>query len=304
MIEGMDFQLGQLGSSGRVYVTTLIEEWREADIPHTGLIIYEEDAIVDHDIFPAEITSLLELQINGEAVMAALAIDGTLYLRRLSGDMETGHIDTALGGPSDDRHMSTMRIIGNQIYACGMGRIVYSANVWELKWERLDENIRIPFGIYEIAGFRDITGRGADDLFACGLAGELWHFDGTRWTREQLPTNVNLTSAAVRTNGEILIGGSRGTIFAGDHNSWRLLDWDDAKGRVTSIACCEEQSFAATQEGKLFLIGVDEVKGVNLSAMPIAGRRIERIVATGGRALGLGPESVALYEGGSWRILL
>lgn len=306
MIEGMSFQLGHIGRSGRIYVTTSIDEYRQADIVHSGLIILMNGTVEGHDILPAEITAILELQSNDRNVLAALAMDGTLYLRKLNGDIDTLHIDTADGGPSEYRHISTMRLIGDRLYACGMGRIVYASDSRARKWRRIDNNMRIEFGKYEIAGFRDIAGRGDGRLFVCGLAGELWFFDGAKWICEDIPTNVNLTALGISANDQVLVGGSQGTVIAGDHDKWRLLEWADGDSsfRITSIATVGNEVFAATQEGALLSISPNQIQQVDMSSEYFADIQIERVVATGNRALGISQKDISFYENGKWQRVL
>lgn len=73
-------------------------------------------------------------------------------------------------------------------------------------------------------GFEDIDGLSHDNLYAVGGRGEIFHFDGNRWTRCDFPSNNPLHTVTVAPDGTAYITSLDGSIWAGTHDTWKLVD--------------------------------------------------------------------------------
>ena len=118
-------------------------------------------------------------------------------------------------------------IAGGYAYAVGVGREVYRRTEPN-KWQRLTtEDLTKPLkGNLENAGFDDIDGFAEDDLYACGPRGNLWHFDGKRWTREDIPTDAALEKIVCAADGQVYITTDRHDIWTGRSGKWTPIRID------------------------------------------------------------------------------
>jgi len=72
-------------------------------------------------------------------------------------------------------------------------------------------------------GFRDIDGFGAEDVYAVGGKGDVWHFDGKGWQQIPFPSNTYLFSVCCGGDGQVYISGYEGLTFVGRGNRWRKI---------------------------------------------------------------------------------
>ena len=97
------------------------------------------------------------------------------------------------------------------------------------RWEELRgglENLP-PETDWSSIGFNDIDGLAENNLYAVGGRGEVFHFDGTRWTRCDFPTNQQLYTVTVAPDGTAYITSLDGSIWAGQHDNWKVVDKAD-----------------------------------------------------------------------------
>jgi hypothetical protein len=94
------------------------------------------------------------------------------------------------------------------------------------RWEELSAGLeRLPHETRGIdLGFEDIDGLSHDNLYAVGGRGEVFHFDGSRWTRCDFPSNNPLHTVTVAPDGTVFITSLDGSIWAGTHDTWKLVD--------------------------------------------------------------------------------
>ncbi|WP_431257451.1 hypothetical protein ACQ86G_22805 [Roseateles chitinivorans] len=89
--------------------------------------------------------------------------------------------------------------IGGKLYVCaGWRHVCYLSDARE--WVSIRHNLPDPPNPKKASrfGFEAIAGFGADDIYAAGGEGDLWHFDGKTWRQCQVPTNMTMESLAAR----------------------------------------------------------------------------------------------------------
>ncbi len=72
-------------------------------------------------------------------------------------------------------------------------------------------------------GFEDIDGFAADDIYACGGDGDLWHYDGKNWQEIDCPTNKSLYAICCAGDGKVYVGGHSGILMEGRGDKWKVL---------------------------------------------------------------------------------
>ncbi len=113
--------------------------------------------------------------------------------------------------------------IDDQVYVCGMKRECFK-RTGEDRWI----NISAPKPRQgETAGFEAVDGFSADELYAVGWEGEIWWFDGNKWSPIQDITNLILTSVHCAGDGMVYAVGQKGTLLRGRKNDWEALEIAD-----------------------------------------------------------------------------
>jgi len=112
--------------------------------------------------------------------------------------------------------------IGGAIYAAGMSRQVYERTD-EHGWHEMDGNMASDSGEIGV-GFNAIDGFNRKEIYAAGIAGELWCYDGTIWRKVDTPVNIHLHCICCAADGVVYIGGRTGILIAGRQDRWDVLD--------------------------------------------------------------------------------
>jgi len=122
--------------------------------------------------------------------------------------------------------ISSIRVIDGQAYATGAWRTVFRRNGID-DWTCLHGNDAKEVELLQESGkgvgFKDIGGFSKDDIYACGEAGDLWHYDGEKWEVIDAPTNKDMVSICCTPIGKVYIGCDDGTLIEGRGNSWNIL---------------------------------------------------------------------------------
>ena len=97
-------------------------------------------------------------------------------------------------------------------------------------------------------GFEDIDGFSANDIYACGGEGDLFHYDGKRWDEIDCPTNVDLLSICCAGNGKVYVGGMKGMLLEGRDDEWEVIG-KCGSSWIKSMAWYKDKLYLATDTG-------------------------------------------------------
>ncbi|MBK8255875.1 MAG: hypothetical protein IPK82_24810 [Polyangiaceae bacterium] len=210
-------------------------------------------------------------------------------------------------------HSSCTKVVrvGSSIYTVGWPRRVMvrqGINQWALVDAGLPIPRRVKSGnqddlVEAISNytFHDLHGFSESDMYAVGDAGEIWQYDGSRWTRCAFPTNEPLRTVTCA-DDKVYITTLRGHVWAGRGNAWKLV-------------CDEERSIpfrdTAWFAGKLWLgcdYGVWTLEGDSLSrdTLPtevfLVSGRLDGS-PDGKHLLTAGQVGAAMFDGATWNVL-
>lgn len=121
-------------------------------------------------------------------------------------------------------------------YSVGIARKLYRREAVG-RWSRIEG---IPMSRDEAslqaAGFHDLDAFSETDMYAVGGHGDVWHFNGNAWRQMDFPSDEYLETVTCAGNGTVYITGEGGSLWAGLHSTWRLLErrgsgvlWNDAR---------------------------------------------------------------------------
>jgi hypothetical protein len=221
--------------------------------------------------------------VNGQA----LVVEGTLGREEPIGEGEeaAGRIG----------FLRAARSIEGRAYAVGMCRQVY-CRTDEGVWQRIDRDCRRPSGDWSIVGFESIDGFAANDLYAVGLQGEIWHGDGVRWSRIDSPTNVILTQVCCAEDGIVYACGRKGMLLKGRADRWEVIEHSIHGDDFWGMAWFKGRLFIAT----LYYLCVFDGANVVLVTADGSPSSAYHLSATADRLWSIGPHEVSTFDGTDW----
>jgi hypothetical protein len=156
-------------------------------------------------------------------------------------------------------YVNAIRQIGDGLYVCGSGGQVYRREA--SGWRHIADQLKTPaprtslesgvsmdeLGIHDFAA---IDGYADNDIYVAGGAGEVYHYDGTNWTRSAVSSNELLNSIHCADNGEVWVCGFNGTILRGSHKSgFSDVSHYDDNMTFSSIRVFNGEAYLASAEG-------------------------------------------------------
>lgn len=151
---------------------------------------------------------------------------GELFFVNSTGSIESKIHVTDKCSPENRGPMRKVRNILGRIYAVGMGRQVYRFNDSGI-WDCIDEtcySVAIDPENTVICSFEDIDGFSDSELYAVGLGGEIWCYNGNNWKQLDSPTSIPLTNISCAEDGYCYISGRAGIIVRGRNNKWEIIE--------------------------------------------------------------------------------
>jgi hypothetical protein len=190
-----------------------------------------------------------------------------------------------------------VRGIGQRAYAVGMGRQVYrrdDANVWTA----IDRGILLPAADDRLLGFFGIDGFAENDIHAGGLAGEIWHWNGSAWRQLDSPTNCNLNDLICAGDGQVYACGDGGFILRGRGDNWSNITDEAFTRDIWNLCWFADRLFIATTQGLFFLNDKNQVKSVDFGGD--TPKTTYHLSARDGIMWSIGAKDVMQYDGKSW----
>jgi len=159
--------------------------------------------------------------------------------------------------PIEPRYGSIRAVseIKGKAYAVGLRGMVYRFDKLAM-WTRIDDDLPREFNIQAIHGFDEY------DIYAVGFSGQLWHFNGKKWRKLQLPTNLNLTAVKCSGDGLVYIAGHKGILMCGRDDNWQIIDHGVTMKDIWSLEWFEEKLYLSTMSN-VFRLDRDKLEMVD-----------------------------------------
>jgi len=156
---------------------------------------------------------------------------------------DSGLDGRGLGQPND------IRCIAGKMYICGFAGQVYTLD--RGKWVHIDDGLAEPTGKPDSIDLVSIDGTGPDDIYVVGSGGLVAHFDGRKWTRIPVLTNLHLSKVRCTARNKIFAVGHKGVFMESDSRAWK----------VERIPGAEEKTLSdvTVYKDKLYLAGVEDL---------------------------------------------
>jgi hypothetical protein len=151
-----------------------------------------------------------------QALLASKARHGDVWPRGsgLNGPFEYIHKD-------GDLFTKRLKCINGITYAVVTGRRIYK-RVAVGQWVPLNEGFpKIKRSLSQ--GFSDMDAFDESDMYAVGGNGDVWHYDGKKWTQMGFPSNVELGTVTCAGDGNVYISGEGGSLWVGQKSTWKSI---------------------------------------------------------------------------------
>lgn len=279
-----EFVRGAARFKDLVYVISKGKALIEKDIAHASLIAVDQ----------GEWSDAADTTWNATAVAVARKPAEKVVLIG-----EDGDVVTYVGGTTKEETIKpapvmirNAREIEGQVYACGMKRQVFR-RTGEKKW--LDMSAPRA-GDAEARGFEALDGFAANDIYAVGWNGEVWSWDGKRWTARTSPTTVTLTAVCCAGDGRVYAAGQGGVLLRGRADAWELVPWDhEVTDDLWDLCWFQGALYVAT------MTGLYTLKGNRLEAVDMGGPVTCYSLSQAEDVLwSVGVADVASFDGTTW----
>jgi hypothetical protein len=201
-----------------------LSELENTDEEFTRFYIYVTDKKTwMHQEIEHEIVSIAYQKIRGKFKWYLLSKRGIVVEGTSSGLSET-KIKGAGTGPGLYGYVSHIKEISGELYVCGMCRQVYKKS--KQTWISISSDILDSVDSVKSC-FEGIDGTSAKNIYAVGWGGEIFHFDGRKWSKCDSPTNIDLNAIRCVEEDTVYICGSDGVFLRGSKNSWDVIQDED-----------------------------------------------------------------------------
>jgi hypothetical protein len=235
---------------------------------------------------PEIVSALRVTEYQGVPVCWALLRNGVTHHWR-GDDHAVEIIDSQRGLFFND-----LRQIDGELYACGTGRQVFRRT---RGWNAIDEGMFI--GAAKPARvLTAVDGFSRSDIFASGVRGEIWHYDGRAWQNLESPTNVGFTRMLCA--GKLTYHcGARGVVCRGDLEGWRILPGANPEIMLTDLAECGGRIYVSS-EFELLMVDGDKVAPVETGID--AKLDFGSLACGSGQLWSVGGETILRFDGEVW----
>jgi hypothetical protein len=201
-----------------------------------------------------------------------------------------------IGGVEDEGPLRRLRLLGSDVVAVGsVGQAAYFAGNGFVALPRLAVD-------GDEVTIEDLAGSSRTDLTVVSNDGYAARFDGQRWHKLDLPSNVPLNSIARLDDNRYAICGDGATLLIGAADQWRAIALPDDERDYWGVAADSDDTIYLAHVG-----GIDIVSGTSAQALKIPQRRQNEFIV-----LRSGPDgvwsfagrSVGRITGGQWQVML
>lgn len=251
------------------------------------------------------------LAFNKGARTEVVAVDtgGHVYCYAADGDKEESSIATQLEGSDLVSAVTGLFRIGEHLYAVATDRRIFQ-RVNPDEWKEITKGAGgIPVDKRSLTGdagmsfgFRSVAAFASDDVYAVGGEGDVWHFNGIRWTQLPFPSNELLYTVCCAGDGNVYITGSMGSLWVGHKERWKRLThgtfsvpFKDSVWFAGRLWCGSDYGLWILQDGKLQAPDLPAEVRTSCGAIDVT--------PDGSVMLTASATGAALYDGNRWELL-
>ena len=152
-------------------------------------------------------------------------------------------------------------------------------------------------------GFDALDGFASDDLYAGGDRGDLWQFNGSKWKRIDLPSNIKINALVCGGDGKVYIGGSDNKLLIGRDDEWEVVETDTGEyvyaTEINSMAWFDDKLWLAT-DMNLFTFEDNTVAPYDYPEHSAVQHSFKHVTASDTHLMAYGIYQALVFDGESW----
>jgi hypothetical protein len=224
--------------------------------------------------------------------LVCVAPNGHYSITAASGKPVGNIFDKSQPKPQGPRYgdIRSVSTVAGKAFAVGLEGMAYRLDDFNC-WTRIDDGLPRTFGAEAVHGFS------GSDLYAVGLRGEMWHYDGKKWNKCDLPTNVNLSCVCCAADGTVYAAGHQGVLVSGHASVWKVIDHWETKEPFWDLEWFGGELYLSTLS-TLFRLKNDKLSRVQFGQdVP---KTCNQLSATTDVLWSVGEKDVLSFDGRSW----
>jgi hypothetical protein len=188
-------------------------------------------------------------------------------------------------------------IAAGRAYAVGTGRQAYrreTDGVWKCidAWSQLDSRELVDYSFESIDGFSE------KEIYTVGWKGEIWHYNGVKWTQVTSPTNLALHKVKCAGDGMAYIGGKGGVLIRGRERKWEIIDHEKTEEDIWGMEWFNEKLYASTLD-LIYTLDGDDLEEVEYGEAEIPDT-CYHLSSADGIMWSVGAHDVLQFDGKEW----
>ena len=296
MKERLIFTKGFVYQRNLFFVQAVLKSLEEQNQDHAFMFRWKDGNWSQWNV-KHRIVDFTVFENNSDSAIVLLSNDGQLQTGSKKG-FSWERIDESEDSPNHLRGMTCLTCIDDSLFAAGMQRMVYQKNLKTSEWERIDSGVRVGKDSTEISGFSAISGISENSVYAAGLTGQLWHYNGSTWSQLNSGTTLGLHDIEIINNDEIYICGNSGVVLRGNRTEWEIVRNNATKSDFYSLARLGNRLFLSTDSGRLYEIKNGEIIPVKIELDSEV--TTYSLQSNDGVMLSVGSDHIVVFDGRDW----
>lgn len=286
------FVTGAIRERDLGYLVLSNDEAATRKVPLAGIVQWEPDGWGDAGQVKWRVAGAVIAPTPKEQLCAVGEFGQALFVG--SGDKHEETIGKGRDSPKERGPLRGARTIGGRVHAVGMDRQAYRRDA-PGKWTLLGNGLP-PTGAQTTVGFEAVDGFSENDLYTCGWDGELWKFDGDRWSSLPSPVNTVLVEICCGGDGNVYACGRNGVLLRGRDDVWEIVS-TSLKEDLWGLAWFRDRLYLSTMEN-VFTLQPDGLHLVTWGKEKV--KTCYDLVTGAGLLWSIGAKDVVSFDGKKW----
>ncbi|RSZ59022.1 hypothetical protein HF313_25200 [Massilia atriviolacea] len=286
-----------------------VEHISDSDLGNKRLINYFIDKPAGKNLGASKYTGFagVRLAVSSKPKGQAIIVSRNCAVGVLGAGEDAREEPIPYGRPDSPLYttMHALATIDGLVYAVGGWRAV-CRRVGKDQWESIVDRTSLPvperneFGSND-DGFHAIDGFAANDIYCGGGHSDLWRYDGKRWHRCNLPTNMVLHNICCGGDGYVYLGMQNGSVLRGRENSWSQIHKGELSIPFKDMVWYDNKIWCTSDYGTWL---IDNGKFLQDDLPPEIKSCSGNLAVGDGVLLLAGRYGATMYDGQSWTSLI
>lgn len=276
----------------RGFLVLSIDELAEKKVPHCVIITWEAGKFLSTTQKGWLLADVVQRPSAQNEHLSFIGCYGQYLEKDINGERNERingvGIDISNRGP-----LRCAKYIDNDLYVVGGDRQAYQLAA-ERGWRSLDRGLNPRDDGDKIFSLEAIDGFAADEIYAVGLRGEVWLYDGRAWQHLSSPTNLLLSSVCCAGDGNVYCAGLQGLLLRGRHDAWEVINIGEFPYDFWDLCWFQGSLYLATMHR------VYRLDGETLTPLNCGAETAGKLTCTDTVLWSIGAKDVVAFDGVTW----